>query len=200
MIVVLQRVKSASVTVDGKTVGAIDHGLLLLIGIAQNDDKHDVEYVADKCVHMRIFSDVQGKMNRSLLDVKGAVLAISQFTLLGDSRKGRRPSFIEAADPEKGNDLYRFFVNCLRKHAITVETGIFGAMIQKVTVGSKKDDATNQKIPENCDLLPTWHYGYRNCGSGYYAMVCQSGQRDPNAQSNRSVSRRSGANFKSAAL
>jgi D-tyrosyl-tRNA(Tyr) deacylase len=129
MIVVLQRVKSAAVSVDGKTVGAIDRGLLLLIGVAQNDTYNDAEYMADKCVHLRIFPDDQLKMNRSLIDVQGAVLAISQFTLLGDSRKGRRPSFVEAADPEKGNDLYHYFVNCLRKYAIAVETGIFGAMM-----------------------------------------------------------------------
>jgi D-tyrosyl-tRNA(Tyr) deacylase len=129
MIVVLQRVKSASVCVEGKNVGAISKGLLLLIGIACSDKKEDVEYVADKCVNLRIFPDEQGKMNRSLIDMSGAVLAISQFTLLGDSTKGRRPSFIEAAAPEKGNELYQYLIDCIRKYRIQVETGVFGAMM-----------------------------------------------------------------------
>ena len=130
MIVVLQRVISASVRIDGKITGKIDRGLLLLIAVAENDTENDMEFVADKCVHLRIFPDSQGKMNRSLLDVQGAILAISQFTLLGDTRKGRRPSFVQAASPEKGKILYDYFVQCLRTYTLQVETGIFGAMMQ----------------------------------------------------------------------
>ncbi|WP_456408977.1 D-aminoacyl-tRNA deacylase [Caldithrix abyssi] len=129
MKVVVQRVKQASVKVDGKTVGQIGKGLLLLIGVDQKDDEEDIAFVADKCVNLRIFEDEQGKMNRSLLEVGGEILAISQFTLLGDTRKGRRPSFINAADPQKGNAFYQKFIERLREHGVKVETGIFGAMM-----------------------------------------------------------------------
>ncbi len=129
MRVVVQRVKHASVTVDGKVVGKIGRGLLLLIGVAQTDSEEDVNFVADKCVNLRIFEDEQGKMNRSLLEVGGEILAISQFTLLGDTRKGRRPSFVNAADPQKGNAFYKKFIERLRSHDVKVETGIFGAMM-----------------------------------------------------------------------
>ncbi len=129
MKVVLQRVAEASVNVDNRIVGAIDKGLLLLIGVEENDTKEDIDYVANKCVNLRIFEDEQNKMNRSLLDIKGAVLAISQFTLLADTRKGRRPSFIRAANPEKGEALYGRFVDKLREEKVRVETGIFGAMM-----------------------------------------------------------------------
>jgi D-tyrosyl-tRNA(Tyr) deacylase len=130
MIVVLQRVKTASVHVKKEVVGEIGRGILLLIGIAGTDEKEDVKFVADKCVQLRIFPDEQDKMNRSVLDVEGAVLAISQFTLLGNTRKGCRPSFIEAASPEKGNKLYQYFIECLRKYEIQVESGVFGAMME----------------------------------------------------------------------
>lgn len=129
MKVVVQRVKKASVSVDGQVVGQIGKGLMLLIGVAQEDTEADVEFVADKCVNLRIFEDEQGKMNRSLLEVGGEILAISQFTLLGDTRKGRRPSFIQAADPQKGNEFYQKFIERLRSHGVKVETGIFGAMM-----------------------------------------------------------------------
>ncbi len=129
MKVVVQRVKNARVSVDGKIVGQIGKGLMLLIGVAQQDTEADIEFVADKCVNLRIFEDEQGKMNRSLLEVGGEILAISQFTLLGDTRKGRRPSFIQAAEPEKGNDFYQKFIERLRSHGVKVETGIFGAMM-----------------------------------------------------------------------
>ncbi len=129
MRVVVQRVKDASVHVDGKPVGQIEQGLLLLIGIARDDSEEDIRFVADKCVNLRIFEDDQGKMNRSLLDTGGDVLAISQFTLLGDTRKGRRPSFIDAAPPEKGRAFYDAFVEHLKTYPITVECGIFGAMM-----------------------------------------------------------------------
>ncbi len=129
MKVVVQRVKHARVSVEGRVVGQIGRGLLLLIGVARDDTQEDVEFVADKCVHLRIFEDDQGKMNRSLLDVGGEILAISQFTLLGDTRKGRRPSFVNAADPEKGNAFYQKFIERLRSHGVKVQTGIFGAMM-----------------------------------------------------------------------
>lgn len=129
MKVVVQRVKHASVTVEGKVVGQIGKGLMLLIGIADTDTEEDIEFVANKCLNLRIFEDAEGKMNRSLLEVGGEILAISQFTLLGDTRKGRRPSFVHAAHPEKGNDYYLKFVERLRKSGVKVETGIFGAMM-----------------------------------------------------------------------
>lgn len=129
MIVVVQRVSGASVRVDGRTVGKIGQGLLLLIGIAQDDRPEDVGFVADKCLNLRIFADDDDKMNRSLLDIGGQILAISQFTLLGDTRKGRRPSFIRAADPEKAQEYYNLFVERLRSAGVPVETGIFGAMM-----------------------------------------------------------------------
>ena len=129
MKVVVQRVKSASVAVEGKIVGKIGNGLVLLIGVAETDTKDNVESIANKCTNLRIFQDDQGKLNRSLIDEKGEVLAISQFTLLGDTRKGRRPSFISAAHPEKGKEYYEYFIDCIVKQGVHVETGIFGAMM-----------------------------------------------------------------------
>lgn len=129
MKVVLQRVSQASVTIDGKKVGEIGKGFCLLIGIAEDDRSENVEFVADKCVNLRIFEDEEGKMNRSLLDVGGAVLAISQFTLLGNCEKGRRPSFIKAANPQKGEAFYNDFINRLKSHHVKVECGRFGALM-----------------------------------------------------------------------
>lgn len=129
MKVVLQRVRRASVSVDGQIVGSIGKGIMLLIGVADSDTATDIDFVADKCVNLRIFEDDEGKMNRSLLDIGGEVLAISQFTLLGDTRKGRRPSFIRAAPPEKGEMLYERFVATIRSSGVPVETGIFGEMM-----------------------------------------------------------------------
>ncbi len=129
MKVVVQRVKRASVKVDGKIVGRIGKGLMLLIGIADTDTEEDIEFVANKCLNLRIFEDAAGKMNRSLLEVGGDILAVSQFTLLGDTRKGRRPSFVHAAAPDKGKDFYERFVERLRRSGVKVETGIFGAMM-----------------------------------------------------------------------
>jgi len=134
--VVVQRVKSASVTVEGKIVGKIGNGLVLLIGVAETDTKDNVEFIANKCTNLRIFQDNQGKLNRSLIDEKGEVLAISQFTLLGDTRKGRRPSFISAAQPEKGKEYYEYFIDCLVKQGAHVETGIFGAMMDVELINS----------------------------------------------------------------
>lgn len=129
MRVVLQRVSKALVKIDGNELGKIEKGLVLLIGVSKNDTEEDVNYCVNKCVDMRIFQDENDKMNLSLIDVAGKILAISQFTLLGNTRKGRRPSFIEAADPEKGNKLYEFFIKLLKAKNISVKTGKFGAMM-----------------------------------------------------------------------
>ena len=130
MRVVLQRVSSASVKIDGVITGEIGPGLVLLLGIAKDDAPEDVEYVVNKCTGLRIFGDDQGKMNRSLHDVGGEVLAISQFTLFGDTRKGRRPSFESAAPPEKAEPLYELAVERLRERGIRVATGRFGAYME----------------------------------------------------------------------
>lgn len=127
---VVQRVKNAKVTVDNKTIGQIGHGILLLLGIEENDDINDIDYLSDKVVNLRIFEDENGKMNKSLIDVNGSILVVSQFTLLGDARKGRRPSFIAAAQPEKAVPLYEKFVEIIRAKGINAETGEFGAHMQ----------------------------------------------------------------------
>ncbi|HET7628351.1 MAG TPA: D-aminoacyl-tRNA deacylase [Bacillales bacterium] len=129
MRVVLQRSKAAAVEVAGKTIGEIDHGLVLLVGIKQNDGVDEIQYVADKIANLRIFEDEEGKMNRSLLDVGGAVLSVSQFTLYGDTKKGRRPSFVDAARPAVAEKLYDLFNDTLRQKGLQVETGQFGAMM-----------------------------------------------------------------------
>lgn len=124
---VVQRVSEASVVVDGKNVGQIGPGLVVLLGVAEGDALADLKYMVEKTVHLRIFEDDEGKMNRSVLDVGGSILAISQFTLLGDCRKGRRPSFITAAQPEAANALYEEYVRQAREQGVPVETGIFRA-------------------------------------------------------------------------
>jgi D-tyrosyl-tRNA(Tyr) deacylase len=128
--IVLQRVSSASVIVEGKTVGAIDRGLLLLVGIHLNSTREQAEMLAQKCAELRIFADDTGKMNLSAKDLQFGALVISQFTLYGDTRKGRRPNFMEAARPEQAIPLYEHFIAELRKHLLKVETGIFGAMME----------------------------------------------------------------------
>ena len=130
MWVVLQRVSSASVAIDGAATGEIGPGLVLLLGIAKEDTRRDVEYVVDKCAGLRIFGDENGKMNRSLMDVGGEVLMISQFTLFGDTRKGRRPSFEGAAPPDLAEPLYELAVERLREKGIRVATGRFGAFME----------------------------------------------------------------------
>lgn len=122
---VVQRVSRASVEVDGETVGAIHGGLLALVGVGREDTHQDALYLADKIVNLRIFPDDEGKLNRSVLDVSGGVLAVSQFTLWGDCRKGRRPSFVEAAPPDRARELFEAFVARLRTHPIPVATGRF---------------------------------------------------------------------------
>ncbi len=127
---VVQRVTQASVTTGGETVGQIGPGLMVLIGVGAEDTERDVRYMADKVPELRIFEDEAGKMNRSLLDVGGAILAVSQFTLYGDARGGRRPSFIAAARPEQANALYETLVAAWREKGVTVETGRFRTEMQ----------------------------------------------------------------------
>jgi D-tyrosyl-tRNA(Tyr) deacylase len=124
---VVQRVSSASVTIDGETVGAIGTGLLVLLGVKPGDGDRDIDFLAEKIANLRIFPDDDGKMNGSLLDVKGAALVVSQFTLYGDCRKGRRPSFIAAAPPDVAEPLYERFVTRLKGCGVPVETGRFAA-------------------------------------------------------------------------
>jgi len=123
----LQRVAKSSVTVEGRPVGRIAGGLLVLLGVADGDCEKDAEYLADKIVNLRIFSDDRSKFNLSLLNVTGELLVISQFTLLADTRKGRRPGFSAAAQPEKAETLYNYFVKRLKQTGLKVETGEFGA-------------------------------------------------------------------------
>ncbi|WP_298407276.1 D-aminoacyl-tRNA deacylase [uncultured Chloroflexus sp.] len=126
---VIQRVSEASVTVNGSVVGAIGHGLLILLGVTQTDTLADVDLLAEKIAHLRIFGDHEGKFNLSLIDVGGAALVVSQFTLYADTRKGRRPSFTAAARPEIAEPLVDAFADALRARAIPVATGVFGAMM-----------------------------------------------------------------------
>lgn len=127
---VVQRVSEASVSVETEEVGRIDQGILVLLGVGQDDGPGDAIYMAEKVIHLRIFADEQGKMNRSLLDVGGGLLAVSQFTLWGDCRKGRRPSFIAAAEPSKAEELYEAFVRHARSLGVTVFTGRFQEMME----------------------------------------------------------------------
>lgn len=124
---VVQRVLEARVKVDGQVVGQIEQGLVVLLGVAEGDTEADLKYLVEKTIHLRIFEDDDGKMNRSVIDVGGSILAISQFTLLGDCRKGRRPSFISAAKPEEANTMYESYVQRVREQGVAVETGIFQA-------------------------------------------------------------------------
>ncbi|AFK07515.1 MULTISPECIES: D-aminoacyl-tRNA deacylase [Mesotoga] len=132
---VVQRVSSASVVVDGKVTGKIDKGLLVLVGIGREDDERDVEWLVDKTVNLRIFEDENDKMNLSLIDVSGSLLAISQFTVMGDARKGRRPSFTDAAEPEVARGLFNDFLQMASK-TVRVETGIFQAHMDVELVNS----------------------------------------------------------------
>lgn len=122
---VVQRVSHGSVAVDGKTVGEIDRGYVVLLGVGKGDREEDARYLAEKIAYLRVFEDERGKMNLSLGDVQGSILAISQFTLYGDCRQGRRPSFTEAAAPEEARRLYEYFVKVLENIGIPVATGVF---------------------------------------------------------------------------
>ena len=130
MRLVLQRVSEASVIVGGDTNGSIRTGLVILAGMAKSDTQSDVDYLADKVLGLRIFSDDSGKMNRNIADAGGSLLVVSQFTLYGDCRKGRRPGFDQAAAPEQAQALYNRFVEKLRLGPVPVETGVFQAMME----------------------------------------------------------------------
>jgi len=130
---VVQRVTEARVEVGGQIVGDINAGLLVLLGVSSDDSNEDAEYLVEKTAHLRIFSDDDGKMNLSVTETGGAVLVVSQFTLYGDVRRGRRPSYSDAAPPELANSLYEYFVEQLRLCGLQVETGVFQAMM-KVTL------------------------------------------------------------------
>lgn len=129
MKIVLQRVKQAAVEVNKQTVGRIDKGVCLLVGVEKGDTEEEALYLAQKITELRIFPDEEGKMNLSLLDLSGEVLAVSQFTLAASLKKGRRPSFDSAENPEKAENLFRFFVNMIREKGVKVETGVFGALM-----------------------------------------------------------------------
>lgn len=130
MRVVVQRVSRGSVTVAGEIVGSIRQGLVILLGIGRDDTEEDVRYLSEKIANLRIFEDEEGKMNLSVLEIKGEVLAVSQFTLFGDCRKGRRPSFAHAAPPEEAERLYLRFVEVLQGFGLEVSTGRFQTMMQ----------------------------------------------------------------------
>ena len=127
---VVQRVCSASVTVDGRAVGSIERGLLVYVGVGRGDTDADVAYIVDKILHLRLFSDGDGKMDLSVSDMSGSVLVVSQFTLFGDCRRGRRPSYVTASDPETARQRYEAVVTRLRRDGLHVETGEFRTMMQ----------------------------------------------------------------------
>ena len=127
---VVQRVSRAAVRVDSKIVGQIGNGLAVLVGVAPDDNREAADYMVEKIASLRIFPDCEGKMNLSIRDNQGAILAISQFTLLGDARRGRRPSFAQAARPEEAEPLYEYFLEALRNLGLRVESGVFGAMME----------------------------------------------------------------------
>ncbi len=126
---VIQRVSRANVSVEDKVIGEIGRGILILLGVAREDAEKEAKFILEKTLNLRIFEDAGGKMNLSLLDISGALLVVSQFTLYGDARRGRRPSFVEAAAPDKAGALYEFFISEARKQVSKVETGQFQAMM-----------------------------------------------------------------------
>ena len=126
---VVQRVAEAAVRVEGRVVGQIGAGLLVLLGVGQGDQESDADYLADKILNLRIFADAEGQMNLSVLDTRGDLLAVSQFTLYADTRRGRRPGYSAAAPPEEANRLYRHFVGRLRESGLRVDEGVFRAMM-----------------------------------------------------------------------
>ena len=126
---VIQRVTESSVAVEGRAIGSIGKGLLVLLGVGEGDSEKEADYLAEKIANLRIFEDQDGKMNLSLLEIGDEMLVVSQFTLLGNCRKGRRPSFVQAAAPEIANKLYEYFVEVSKQKGIRVQTGKFGAMM-----------------------------------------------------------------------
>jgi D-tyrosyl-tRNA(Tyr) deacylase len=128
----VQRVSRARVTIDSKSIAEIEQGLVVLLGVRNGDSEADAHWLADKCANLRVFEDEGGKMNRSVLDISGSVLVVSQFTLYGDCRHGRRPSFTEAAPPDEANRLYETFFQALKAEGLNVRTGVFKAMMEVV--------------------------------------------------------------------
>ena len=133
---VIQRIKESSVNVEGQIIGRTGVGLLVLLGVAQNDGTADADYLVNKITHLRIFEDENGKLNRSLLEIDGEMMVVSQFTLLADCRTGRRPSFGDAAEPELAADLYEYFVEQVRSQGINVATGRFKAMMEVALINA----------------------------------------------------------------
>ena len=133
---VIQRIKESAVKVEGQIIGRTGVGLLVLLGVAQNDGPADADYLVNKITHLRIFEDENGKLNRSLLEIGGEMMVVSQFTLLADCRKGRRPSFGDAAEPELAADLYEYFVKQVRSQGINVATGRFKAMMEVALINA----------------------------------------------------------------
>ena len=129
MIAVLQRVTSGNVTIDGRLAGKIDQGLVVLLGVMRDDDENDADFLVKKIAGLRIFNDKNGKLNLSIKDIHGTALEVSQFTLCADTHKGRRPSFVRAAPPEKGSTLYEDFMKKLEVQGVPVQSGEFGAMM-----------------------------------------------------------------------
>lgn len=149
MRVLLQRVSQANVTVADKKIAQIEQGLLLLVGITHRDTEAEAEWLAEKTANLRIFEDEQGKMNRSILDVGGAALVVSQFTLYGDTRKGRRPAFTDAAAPDTARLLVEYYANALRTFGVAVQTGEFGAHMQVALI----NDGPVTLLLERCASL-----------------------------------------------
>ncbi len=154
MRVVVQRVSKAAVDIDGKRVASIGRGALIFLGVAKEDAAEDAEYLVRKVSQLRIFADQDGKMNLAADEVGAAFLVVSQFTLYGSCRKGRRPSFDEAADPKKGEELYEAFVQCLRAQNVQVETGQFGAMMD---VSLVNDGPVTFILESNSRTQDTYH-------------------------------------------
>jgi D-tyrosyl-tRNA(Tyr) deacylase len=130
----VQRVKEASVRVDGGLVGAVGRGLLVLLGVGNGDSEKDADFLAEKVLNLRVFPDDDGQMNRSVVDVRGGLLVVSQFTLYGDARRGRRPSYVDAAPPGEANRLYEHFVSRVRPSGLEVATGVFRATMDVALV------------------------------------------------------------------
>lgn len=147
---VLQRVTSAGVTIQGKETGKIGTGILVLLGIAGDDTRAQCDYLCDKIINLRIFEDEDGKLNRSLVDIKGELLLVSQFTLYGDCKKGRRPSFLQAARPETAIPLYEYMIERIRQTGIHVETGTFGADM----LVSLKNDGPVTILLDTDEIMP----------------------------------------------
>ncbi len=134
MIAVWQRIIKASVTVDNQVVASVGRGALVLAGVEKDDTESDVAFIADKCANLRVFSDEDGKLNRSILDTGGEMLIVSQFTLCGDCRKGRRPSFVRAASPDKGREYYDLLCRMVEEKGVTVQKGVFQADMKVMLV------------------------------------------------------------------